>query len=146
MAYQSIISNDFKFDIIMEQLKQKTEIITVNNYLDKLPDDIYLPIENIRQIIKFLVPGVDEIVSGNILTYRYNGMLVGLGLDNNQCSFFLMSSTIIKDLEKDLEGFDTLNDIILFTPEKPIPNDLITRIVMARMAENELKRISKKKK
>ena len=146
MAYQSIISNDFKLDIIMEQLKQKTEIITVDKYLDKLPDDIYLPIENIRQIIKFLVPGVDEIVSGNILTYRYNGMLVGLGLDNNQCSFFLMSSTIIKDLEKDLEGFDTTNDIIRFTPEKPISNDLITRIVMARMAENELKRISKKKK
>jgi len=51
-----------------------------------------------------------------------------------------MSSTLLKDFEDDTKDFDTSTGTIRFTPDKPIPNDLITRIVMARLAENEAKK------
>jgi len=50
-----------------------------------------------------------------------------------------MSSTLLNDFKDDIKGFETSTGTIRFTPEKPIPNDLITKIVMARLAENEAK-------
>ena len=124
----------------MEQTKQKNKISSVDDYLNELPDDIYSALENIRQIIKFLVPDVEETISYQVPSYKHKGMLVGFGASKDHCSFFVMSSTLLKDFEEDIKDFDTSTGTIRFTPDKPIPNDLITRIVMARLAENEAKK------
>ena len=124
----------------MEQTKQKNKISSVDDYLNELPDDIYSALENIRQIIKFLVPDAEETISYQVPSYKHKGMLVGFGASKDHCSFFVMSSTLLKDFEEDIKDFDTSTGTIRFTPDKPIPNDLITRIVMARLAENEAKK------
>lgn len=130
----------------MEQTKLKSKITTVDDYLNELPDDVYTALENIRQIIRFLVPDAEEMISYQVPSYKHKGMLVGFGASKNHCSFFVMSSTLLKDFEDDIKDFDTSTGTIRFTPAKPIPNDLITRIVMARLAENEAKakKVSKK--
>ena len=130
----------------MLQTKQKVKINTVNDYLNMLPDNIYLPLENIRQIIKSLVPDAEETISYMIPAYKHKGMLVGFGASKKYCSFFVMNSTLLKEFEEDLKGFDTTSGTIHFTPEKPIPNELITRIIMARIAENEANAENKNKK
>jgi len=129
---------------IMEQTKLKSKITSVDEYLNELPDDVYTVLENIRQIIKFLVPDAEETISYQVPSYKHKGMLVGFGASKDHCSFFVMSSTLLKDFDEDIKDFDTSTGTIRFTPDKPIPNDLITRIVMARLAENEAK--SKKSK
>ena len=50
-----------------------------------------------------------------------------------------MSSTLLKEFKEEMKDFDTSTGTIRFTPEKPIPNELITRIGMTRVAENEAK-------
>ena len=104
-----------------------------------LPDDVFQALENIRQIIHFLVPDAEETISYRVPAYKYKGMLVGFGATKNHCSFFVMSSTLLNDFQDEIKDFDTSTGTIRFTPEKPIPNDLITRIVMTRLAENEAK-------
>jgi len=126
----------------MQQTKQNSKINTVDDYLSALPDNIYLALENIREIIRFLVPGAEETISYQVPTYKYKGMLVGFGASKNHCSFFVMSSTLLKDFKEDVKDFDTSTGTIRFTPEKPIPNDLITRLVMARLAQNEAKALA----
>jgi len=126
----------------MQAIKQN--INTVDDYLSVLPDEVYLTLENIRQIIKFLVPDAEETISYKVPSYKYKGMLVGYGASKKHCSFFVMSSTLLNDFKDDIKDFDTSTGTIRFTPEKPIPNDLITRIVMARLAENEAKARLKK--
>ena len=126
----------------MQAIKQN--INTVDDYLSIFPDEVYLTLENIRQIIKFLVPDAEETISYKVPSYRYKGMLVGYGASKKHCSFFVMSSTLLNDFKDDIKDFDTSTGTIRFTPEKPIPNDLITRIVMARLAENEAKARLKK--
>ena len=126
----------------MQAIKQN--INRVDDYLSVLPDEVYLTLENIRQIIKFLVPDAEETISYKVPSYRYKGMLVGYGASKKHCSFFVMSSTLLNDFKDDIKDFDTSTGTIRFTPEKPIPNDLITRIVMARLAENEAKARLKK--
>jgi len=50
-----------------------------------------------------------------------------------------MSSTLLNDFKDEVKDFKTSTGTIRFSPDKPIPNDLITKIVMARLAENEAK-------
>jgi uncharacterized protein YdhG (YjbR/CyaY superfamily) len=123
----------------MQQNNHKIKIKSVTEYLNDLPDNVYTALENIRQIIKFLVPDAEETISYQVPSYKYKGMLVGFGAAKNHCSFFVMSSTLLNDFKEDIKGFETSTGTIRFTPEKPIPNDLITKIVMARLAENEAK-------
>ena len=123
----------------MQQNNHKTKITSVTDYLNELPDNVYIALENIRQIIKYLVPDAEETISYQVPSYKYKGMLVGFGAAKNHCSFFVMSSTLLNDFKEDIKGFETSTGTIRFTPEKPIPNDLITKIVMARLAENEAK-------
>ena len=47
----------------MEQTKLKSKITSVDDYLNGLPDDVYTALENIRQIIRFLVPDAEETIS-----------------------------------------------------------------------------------
>ena len=129
----------------MHQIKERTRIRTVIDYLNMLPDNLYLPLENIRQIIKSLVPDVDETIRYMIPVYKHKGLLVGYGAAKNKCSFFVMSTAVLKDFEEELKDFETTDVSIRFKIDKPIPNDLITRIVMARVAENEMKVIAKRK-
>ena len=119
--------------------KSKTKIITVDDYMNELPDNVYLVLENIRQIIKFLVPDAEETISYQVPSYKFKGMLVGFGATKYYCSFFVMSSTLLKDFKEDVKDFETSTGTIKFRPENPIPNELITRIVMTRVAENEAK-------
>ena len=129
----------------MQNSKQNTNIHTVIDYLNMLPDNLYMPLENIRQIIKSLVPDVEETIRYMIPVYKHKGLLVGYGASKNKCSFFVMSHAILKDFENEVKDFETTDISIRFTQNNPIPNELITRIVMARVAENELKAITKRK-
>lgn len=129
----------------MQNSKQNTNIHTVIDYLNMLPDNLYMPLENIRQIIKSLVPDVEETIRYMIPVYKHKGLLVGYGASKNKCSFFVMSHAILKDFENEVKDFETTDISIRFTQDNPIPNELITRIVMARVAENELKVITKRK-
>jgi len=129
----------------MQNSKQNTNIHTVIDYLNMLPDNLYMPLENIRQIIKSLVPDVEETIRYMIPVYKHKGLLVGYGASKNKCSFFVMSHAILKDFENEVKDFETTDISIRFTQNNPIPNELITRIVMARVAENELKVITKRK-
>ena len=129
----------------MQHTKQNASIRTVIDYLNMLPDNLYMPLENIRQIIKSLVPDAEETIRYMIPVYKHKGLLVGYGASKNKCSFFVMSQYVLKEFEEEVKDFETTNVSIRFTLDKPIPNELITRIVMARVAENELKVITKRK-
>jgi len=124
--------------------QENPKINTVEEYLSMLPDDVFQALENIRQIIQFLVPDAEETIRYRVPSYKYKGMLVGFGATKNHCSFFVMSSTLLNDFQDEIKDFDTSTGTIRFTPDKPIPNDLITRIVMTRLAENEAKARLKK--
>jgi uncharacterized protein YdhG (YjbR/CyaY superfamily) len=54
----------------------------------------------------------------------------------NHCSLFGMSATLFDALGDELAGYRTSKGTIRFTPEKPLPEALVRRIVEARLAEN----------
>jgi uncharacterized protein YdhG (YjbR/CyaY superfamily) len=72
------------------------------------------------------------------------GPLVGFGAFKKHCSFFVMSNTLLDTLKDDLVGFDYSGGTIRFQPDAPLPDELVKKIVQARMALSKAK--SEKKK
>jgi len=114
---------------------------SVDDYLAFVPPDVRVALEKLRKIIKAAAPETTEIISYRIPIFKYQGHpLVGFGATKNHCSFFVMSSSMIPKLARmrtnELKGYDVSGATIHFTPDKPIPAALVTKLVRARIAEN----------
>lgn len=89
-------------------------------------------------IIRSAVPGAEETFSYQIHCFKHIYMLVGLGTNKKYCSLYTMSSNLVKQMKNELTGCKLSGMTLHFDPEKPLSKELITRIVLARVQENEL--------
>jgi uncharacterized protein YdhG (YjbR/CyaY superfamily) len=115
---------------------------SVDGYLAALPEEARTALERLREIIKTAAPGTTEVISYRIPVFKYQGSpLVGFGAAKKHCSFFTMSSSMIPKLARmrarELKGCDVSGATIHFTPDKPLPATLVTKLVKERVAENE---------
>jgi uncharacterized protein YdhG (YjbR/CyaY superfamily) len=119
---------------------------TIDDYMSYLPEDNLLALEHIREMVRTLVPQAEEVISYQIPTFKYHGTLVGFAAFKNHCSFFTCDGSTVEKFKDELKGFDYVKSGIHFTPDKPIPDDLLERIIMLRVVENEARALAKKKK
>ena len=110
---------------------------SVEEYLDRVPAEDRAALEQLRGIIRAMVPDADEVISYGVPTFRRGGNLVGYGAATGHLSFFAMSGSVLGDLAEELSPFGTSKGTVRFTREHPIPRSLVERIVGIRMAENE---------
>jgi uncharacterized protein YdhG (YjbR/CyaY superfamily) len=115
---------------------------SVDRYLAELPEDARFALERLRKIIRAAAPGSTEVVSYRIPIFKHQGHpLVGFGAAKNHCSFHVMSSSMIPELERmqrgELKEYNVSGATIHFTPDKPLPAGLVTKLVKERIAENE---------
>lgn len=67
---------------------------------------------------------------------RYRGrILVYYAAFKAHCSLFPASGAVLAEFADELAGFVTSKGTVQFTPERPLPSDLVTRIVRRRVAE-----------
>ena len=92
--------------------------------------------EKLRQTIKTLVPDVQEYLSYKMPAYYYQGMLCGFAAFKKHCSYFPWDSKTVEQFKDELKDFKTSAGTIQFTPEKPIPDDLLQKILLARVKAN----------
>jgi len=115
---------------------------SVDGYLAALPEEVRAALEELRKIIKTATPGTTEVISYRIPVFKYQGRpLVGFGAAKKHRSFFTMSPSMIAKLARmraaELKGYEVSGATIHFTPEKPLPAALVTKLVKERIAENE---------
>lgn len=108
----------------------------IDAYLSKQPEKMKAALEKLRQTIKEMVPGAEEVISYQMPAFRYHGMLVGFAGWKNHCGFYPWNSRTVKEFKNELKDFETSKGAIRFTIEKPLPVALIKKIVKARMKEN----------
>ena len=116
---------------------------TVDEYLDAVPAKVRTTLEKVRQTIRATVPGAEELISYQVPSYKYHYMLVGFAAFKDHCSFFVMSTRLMRSLRKELTGYDYSLATIRFPFDKPLPVALIKKIVKARLKENEERRAAK---
>lgn len=110
---------------------------TIDEYLAGVRDDQRAVLERLREAIGHMVPGAEECISYQLPAFRLDGkVLVGFGATAHHCAFYPMSSSIVEAFKDELQDYETSKGAIRFQPEKPLPADLVRKLVLARIAEN----------
>lgn len=116
----------------------------INEYIAGFPKNIQKILEQIRATIKKAAPEAEETISYAIPTFTLNGNLVHFATFKNHIGFY-PAPTGNEALKKELSVYKTGKGSIQFPLEKPMPLDLITKIVKFRVKENLQKEKTKKK-
>jgi uncharacterized protein YdhG (YjbR/CyaY superfamily) len=108
----------------------------VDRYLAAVGDAQRAALEKLRETIRAAAPEAEECISYGVPAFRQNGPLVGYGATAKHCAFYLMSGSTVAAHEEELRGYATSKGTIRFSPDRPLPEALVTRLVRARVAEN----------
>ena len=100
----------------------------------------------LHQLIKSIVPDAEEMFSYQVHCFKHIYMLVGIGTTKEYCSLYTMSSKLVKQIKNELTGCKISGTTLHFEPDEPLPVEIITRIVLACVQENEARAMMKKKK
>jgi uncharacterized protein YdhG (YjbR/CyaY superfamily) len=115
------------------------EPTTFEEYLATVPEDRRAPLESLRATIRASAPEATETIAYDMPAFRSRGgrFLVSFAAYKNHYSLFPASDGVVKGLGDALTPYLAGKGTIRFPAGKPIPLDLVTRIVTIRVAENE---------
>lgn len=108
---------------------------TVDEYLSALPDHARDAATSLRQAIRQAAPQAEEGISYNIPAFKWNGILVWYAAFKNHVGFYPRASAI-EAFKSELAPFKTSKGAIQFPIDRPIPINLIKKIVKFRIEEN----------
>jgi uncharacterized protein YdhG (YjbR/CyaY superfamily) len=116
-----------------------------DSYIATQPEATRLVLEQLRQIIKTIVPEAAEVISYQMPAFKQNGILVWYAGYKKHVGFY-PSSKPIEIFKDELTAYKTSKGAIQFPLDKPLPVELITKIVNFRVNENLAKALTKTKK
>ena len=108
---------------------------TIDEYLSVLSGYERNELQRIRNIIKSIIPDINERISYKICVFSVKKDLVGFASQKNHLSFYTMSPQLIKKMTDDIHGLKLYRATIHFTPQDPLPKQLIQKIIKARLKE-----------
>jgi uncharacterized protein YdhG (YjbR/CyaY superfamily) len=108
----------------------------IDEYIATFPREVQTILEELRQVIRGSAPDAEEVISYGIPTFDLNGLhLVHFAAYKSHIGFYPTSSGI-KAFKRELSSFKTSKGTVQFPLDKPIPFDLIKKIVNFRVKEN----------
>ena len=114
-------------------------------YISGFPETIQNLLQEVRATIKRAAPEAEEVISYGMPAFRQNGMLVWYAAYRNHIGFYPIPSGI-NAFKEELSAFKGTKGSVHFPFDKPLPVDLISRIVSFRLTENMIKESAKMKK
>jgi uncharacterized protein YdhG (YjbR/CyaY superfamily) len=125
--------------------KAKHRIQSIDDYIQTFPIEVQKKLQSIRKLIKKLAPEAEEKISYQIPTFYLNGNLVHFAAFKSHIGFYPTPSGI-SSFEKELSKYKQGKGSVQFPLDRPIPMDLIARIVEFRLEKNRKKAVAKGKK
>lgn len=107
----------------------------IDEYHAAQPESSREMLEKLRQAIKQTAPNAIETISYGMPAFRQNTVLVYYALNKKHIGFYPTPNPIIH-FKKELEEYNTSKGAIQFPIDKPLPMELIKKIVKFRIAED----------
>ena len=118
----------------------RDQFATIDAYLAAFPPDVQEKLQGIRAVIRRAAPDAEEAIRYGIPTFRQNGSnLVHFAAFKDHLSFFPTASGVA-EFQKELSPYHLSKGTIQFPLDKPVPYDLVERIVRFRVAESTRKK------
>ncbi|RXZ80917.1 hypothetical protein EBB07_17050 [Paenibacillaceae bacterium] len=120
---------------------------SVDEYIAQFPPEVQETLETLRKTIQALVPEAVEKISYQMPTFAQHGNLVHFAAYKHHIGFYPGASGI-HAFQQELSAYKGAKGSVQFPIDKPLPYELISKIVTFRLAENikkaEAKRNNKK--
>jgi uncharacterized protein YdhG (YjbR/CyaY superfamily) len=108
----------------------------MDDYLGGLPPEQKAALARVRAIVQDVAPEAEEGVSYGTPAFLYAGRpLLGFRAAKRHLSVFPFSPAAIEAVKDRLTGFDLSKGTIRFTPDDPVPEDVLADLVRARQQE-----------
>jgi uncharacterized protein YdhG (YjbR/CyaY superfamily) len=119
----------------------KNQFKNIDEYIAKFPEKVRDVLEELRRVIRESAPKAEEAISYGMPAFKLNGKgLVYFAAWKNHVGFYPGGSSGIEAFKKELSPFKTSKGAAQFSLDKPIPFDLVEKIVKFRVKENEAKK------
>ncbi len=112
-----------------------TEPQNIDEYIAGFPQDIQEILERIRSTIKTAAPDAEETINYQIPTFTLKGNLVHFAAFKKHIGFY-PTPTGIEKFKTELSVYEGAKGSVKFPLDKPIPFELINKIVKFRVKEN----------
>lgn len=113
----------------------KKEFQTIDEYIKTFPNDVQSVLEKTRQTIRKAAPGAVEAISYQIPTFKLNDKnLVHFAAFKNHIGFY-PTPFGIEAFKKELSQYKVAKGSVQFPLNRPIPYDLLEKIVIFRSKE-----------
>jgi uncharacterized protein YdhG (YjbR/CyaY superfamily) len=116
----------------------------IDAYISTFPESTQILLEEIRSIIQKAAPEAVEIISYAMPSYLLNGNLVHFAGYKNHIGFYPGAAGVISYFEE-VSNYKNGKGSVQFPLNKPLPTELITKIVKFRVEQNLNKAESKMK-
>jgi uncharacterized protein YdhG (YjbR/CyaY superfamily) len=111
-------------------------VSATDDYLDHLPPAQKDALERVRTVVAGLAPDAEEGTSYGMPAFFYAGRpLLGFSAAKKHLSIFPFSPATIEAVQDRLDGFDLGKGTIRFSPDNPVPEDVLADVVRVRKRE-----------
>jgi uncharacterized protein YdhG (YjbR/CyaY superfamily) len=108
----------------------------VDAYLAELPADQRETLQRLRTCVARVVPEAEELISYGMPAFKLNGrFLVSYAGWKKHCSIYPLTDAFLESHADELEGYGRTKGSLHFTPEAPLPDALLKKLVRARVAD-----------
>ena len=107
----------------------------IDEYIAACPEHVQEKLHELRATIIKAAQGAEEKISYRMPAFTLNGILVYFAAQTRHIGFYPTSSGV-KAFIKELGSYKTSKGAIQFPLDKPLPVELISRIVKFRVREN----------
>lgn len=102
---------------------------TIDEYLATLPEDKRAALERLSEQIRAAAPDATEAISYGLPGFKLGGRwLVGFSATKKHCSFYTGAGPLNAHRDE-LAGYQLWKGTINFPPDRPLPPELVSRLV-----------------
>lgn len=109
---------------------------TIDAYIAAFPEDVQAILQLVRQTIHETAPEATEAISYGMPTFKLHGNLVHFAAFKNHIGFYPVPSGMAA-FQEELAAYKQGKGSVQFPLDKPMPLDLIRRIVEFRVQESK---------
>lgn len=109
----------------------------VEEYIAALPPEAREMMELLRATIREAAPEAVETISYQIPTFKDHGrMLVSIAAFRDHCGMYPATGVVMQALGEELKPYRSGKATIRFPLGRPVPVDLVAKVVQVRLEEN----------
>lgn len=117
---------------------------SIDEYIAEFPPETQEVLTEMRELIQAAAPEATETISYAIPTFELNGHLVHFAAFARHIGFYPTSSGI-EAFQGELTPYKSSKGAVQFPLDRPLPKDLIRRMVRFRVEENTAKAAKRKR-